>query len=108
MFYWKKVVEDDVYKYWVFFEHGRFNHPVMIMDHYQAKKFAKEVQREVLFQEVPEALKRLRERNGITQEQVAGYLGISRNYVSMIERGIADNMTLKMYEKIINYLLEFD
>ena len=104
----KKVIEEDMYKYWVFFEHGRFNHPVMIMDHYQVKKLAKEVMHDMLFKETPELLKKHRERHGFTQEQMAEHLGISRNYVSMIERGVADNMTLKIYEKIINYLLEFD
>ena len=108
MFYWKKVIEEDMYKYWVFFEHGRFGQPIMIMDHYQVKKLAREVQHEVMFEDIPKQLKRHRENHGFTQEQVAEHLGISRNYVSMIERGVADNMTLKIYEKIINYLMEFD
>ena len=45
-------------------------------------------------------LKQHREQEDLSQAQLAERLDISRNYLSMIERGIATNLTLNLRQRI--------
>ncbi len=102
------VKDDRGSKYWVFFKLGDFAHPIMLIDHYQMKKIAKEVLQSVRIDDMPEAVKRFRKNHRLSQEQMAQELGISRNYLSQIERGLANNLTLNLYDRIVEYLGEND
>lgn len=43
-----------------------------------------------------------REQHGLTQRQMAERLQLSRNYVSQIERGLADNLSFEVALRILN------
>ena len=43
-----------------------------------------------------------REQHGLTQQQVAERLQLSRNYVSQIERGLADHLSFELVLRILN------
>lgn len=47
------------------------------------------------------SLKERREKNGLTQKQVAEQLGVNKNYISMLENGTR-NPSDKMKEKLSN------
>lgn len=47
-------------------------------------------------------LRAYRKEYGISQELLARTLGISRNYLSQIERGIADNISFRLGQRILN------
>ena len=47
-------------------------------------------------------LRSYRVSRGLSQTTVAEELGISRNYVSMIERGIASNLSYSLAQRILN------
>lgn len=106
--HWTPIKDDYGTKYWVLFRHGDFAHPIMLIDHYQMKKIAQEVLQSVRIDDMPEAIKQFRVNHRFTQEQMAQELGISRNYLSQIERGLADNLTMKLYDRITAYLTEND
>lgn len=48
-----------------------------------------------------QAVKSLRMQRGITQAELARLLGISRNYVSLIERGLVTNMSTKVLRSLM-------
>ena len=50
------------------------------------------------------AIKEHRDMMGLTQQQMAEKIDISRTYLSMIERGVADNYSLVVYKKILGEL----
>ena len=106
--HWTPVKDDYGTKYWVLFNQGNFAHPIMLIDHYQMKKIAQEVLQSVRIDDMPEAVKRFRQNRRFSQEQMAQELGISRNYLSQIERGLASNLTIKLYDRIVEYLTEND
>ena len=47
------------------------------------------------------ALREYRNTAGLTQQQAADKIGISRTYLSMIERGVTDNYSHVIYKKIL-------
>ena len=54
--------------------------------------------------EIAEGVLSYRKQNGLTQADMATRLGISRNYLSLIERGVVDNITLNVYRAICRYV----
>lgn len=42
-----------------------------------------------------------REQTGMTQSRLAEIIGVSRNYISLIERGLATNLSLSVYQRIL-------
>lgn len=48
----------------------------------------------------PAAVKSYRQRTGLSQAYVARQAGVSRNYLSQIERGVAENISLEVYRRI--------
>ena len=105
--FWTKV-KDDHSSYWVLYEHGKFRTPIFMLDHYTMKQLAQDVLHSVHIDDLPEAVKNHRKNHGLSQEVMAERLGISRNYLSQIERGLADNLSMRLYENIIGYLAEND
>ncbi len=49
-----------------------------------------------------EVLRSYREDQGLSQGEAARQLGISRNYVSLIERGVANNLSYALAQRILN------
>jgi transcriptional regulator with XRE-family HTH domain len=49
-------------------------------------------------------LKRLRERRGWTQDDVAAKVDVSRSYISLIEKGARQNISLEVLERITKAL----
>ena len=48
-----------------------------------------------------DSLAYVRRRSGKTQEEVAQVAGVSRNYISLMERGKAHGITISTLEKIV-------
>jgi len=57
---------------------------------------------------IPATILKLRKTQEKTQEQMAKTLGISRNYYSQIERGIASNYSYKVHLAMIGELAKED
>ena len=51
---------------------------------------------------IGERLRIHRELYGLTQEQVAKQLQLSRNYISQIERGLANNLSFTIVQQILS------
>jgi transcriptional regulator with XRE-family HTH domain len=49
-------------------------------------------------------VRKLRRERGLSQRQLAGRAGVSRNYISLIERGEADNVTLNALGRLAEAL----
>lgn len=49
-------------------------------------------------------LKRLRARRGLTQEQVARQVGVSKAYITMLESGARKNPSLPILKKLAKAL----
>lgn len=49
-------------------------------------------------------IKRWREERGLSQAQFAELIGISRNYVSQLERGVSTNLSLNVARRISDEL----
>ena len=49
-------------------------------------------------------VKQWRKERGLSQTQFAELIGISRNYVSQLERGISTNLSLRVARRICNEL----
>lgn len=45
-----------------------------------------------------------RKASGITQSEAAKYIGISRNYLSQIERGEAGGISLDVYQRLVAFV----
>lgn len=94
---------------WVLFEHGRFHQPIVILTDHQAQRIASEIASKVAVDTdapmlVGDLARRVKERRTelrISQAEYAAKLGVSRNYLSMIERGKADNISLGIYRTIM-------
>jgi transcriptional regulator with XRE-family HTH domain len=55
-----------------------------------------------------EVLRLERERKGMSQEDLATFAGVSRSYVSMIERGFTDRVSMGILQSLCDVLgLEF-
>lgn len=99
--FWKCVTDELGSKYWILYKQGHFGTPIAIFEHYRMKVLAMDIMHNVHTDDLPMAIKRYRERHEYSQEDAAARIGISRNYLSQIERGLVDNLTMKMYEKIV-------
>lgn len=55
-------------------------------------------------QEIGRAVMNYRKHERMTQEGMATLIGISRNYLSMIERGEAQNISLDVYRSICDWI----
>jgi transcriptional regulator with XRE-family HTH domain len=55
-------------------------------------------------QEIASLLTDYRQRSRYTQQEIAAQLGISRNYLSLIERGEATNVSLDVYRSICDVI----
>jgi len=53
-------------------------------------------------------LKTYRQRERLSQSELAGKLGISRNYVSLIERGVRDNISWRLGCKILDLCIQLE
>ena len=53
-----------------------------------------------------EELARYRRQTGLSQSEVARQLDVSRTYVSFIERGLADNVSVKIRQRIAELVRE--
>lgn len=54
-----------------------------------------------------EKIKYLRLLHGVTQQEVGDFLGVSKNYISMIETG-KRSYSSEMHDKIINAIYSID
>lgn len=102
MTFWIDSVQDaGGMKYWVLFTHGKFHEPVAIISDTEMAAIAKKVLGvEHQFSDLREAIASYRKHHRITQDEFATQCGVSRNYISQIERGVAKNLSLEVYQRI--------
>lgn len=51
-----------------------------------------------------EALRGYRKKNSLSQQAFAKMAGLSRNYISQIERGLAGNISFSVYSSIVSII----
>lgn len=57
----------------------------------------------VILKKIGKSIKNLRQKKGISQEKLAEHVGMSRNAISLIERGISNTSTITL-DKILHAL----
>ncbi len=88
-------------KYWVLFTHGNFHAPTAVIgDHEMAAIARKVLGINERGAQLGQAIVDYRKANKITQAEFALTCGVSRNYISQIERGTANNLSLDIYQRI--------
>jgi DNA-binding XRE family transcriptional regulator len=88
-------------KYWILFEHGLFHDPTAVITDSEMRNIARAViGTEPTIEDLGHELKLYRKRNRRSQAEIAEMAGISRNYISQIERGKAKNLSLDMVNRL--------
>ena len=91
-------------RYWVLFTHGMFHAPTAVIDDQTMKNIAERIlsiQGKITPENLGATIKQYRHRNKMTQADFSDRVGIIRTYISQIERGIATNISLDVYNKIL-------
>jgi len=57
-------------------------------------------------EQIGKLIRQYRKRKGLNQEQFAGSVGRSRNYIAQLEEGRSDRVSYKVFQKIISTVLE--
>jgi len=56
------------------------------------------------YEQLGEMVRQARKSSRLSQDDLAGRLDLSRNYVAMIERGEANNLTLAVFLRLAQFL----
>ena len=94
-------------KYWLLFSHGQFHAPVAVIDDMNMRAIAEKVigkPQQVI--DLGAAVKAYRKRHKMTQQEFADRSGISRNYISQIERGFPLNLSMDVHQRITGAMVE--
>lgn len=88
-------------RYWILFEHGQFHAPTAVISDSNMQGIANAVNGpKPTVNALAERVKAYRERNRYTQLELAALAGISRNYLSQIERGLVDNLSVDILYRL--------
>ena len=88
-------------KYWVLFTHGKFHKPTAIIGDTEMFAIANRVLGlEQQIEDLGAGVMAYRKLNRMTQDDFAARCSVSRNYISQIERGVAKNLSLDIYQRI--------
>lgn len=97
-------------RFYTIFEHGRFHQPAMVIGETEARHIANYIlagQSELMHvpdnETIANAVLNYRKRIKSTQEEAAEKIGISRNYLVLIEAGKA-NISLDFYRAIVEWM----
>lgn len=102
MFSIDSVKDESGAKYWILFEHGKFHKPTAVIGDTEMVFIANRVLGMAQqMRDLGEAIVSFRKLNRMTQDDFAARCGISRNYISQIERGIASNLSLAVHQAIV-------
>lgn len=97
-------------KYFILYTHGMLHEPTALLDEMDVRMIANyasgSASRVLSNREIANGTKAMREKYDLTQAHAAELLGISRNYLSMIERGDADNISLEIYRRLMQWIEE--
>ncbi len=102
MTFWIDSVTDaGGMKYWILFTHGQFHNPVAVIGDGDMRLIAERVigvQKQI--DDLGAAVLAYRKTHKLTQLEFATRCGVSRNYISQIERGKADNLSLAVHRRV--------
>jgi len=101
--FWVEPLTDLVGdKYWVLFTHGNFHEPTAVIADVNMQAIVDRVRprADIAVTELGKAIHAYRRRRKISQAELAERVGISRNYLSQIERGQAGNISMEYYNAI--------
>lgn len=106
MTFWIDSVKDNGgMKYWVLFTHGNFHAPTAVIGDHEMTAIAQKVLGiNEKITDLGAEIVGYRKANKITQAEFALTCGVSRNYISQIENGKADNLSLDVYQRITKAL----
>ena len=95
-------------KYWVLFTHGQFHAPVAVIDDINARNLAEQILG-VAFtmpsvEDLGTAILAHRKKRKMSQADFAELCNVSRNYISQIERGEQHNVSVVVYNKILQVM----
>lgn len=97
-------------RFYTVFEHGRFHQPTMVISESEARHMAdyilaghSELAHVSDNKTIAEVLSSNRKRLKLSQEEAAQQIGISRNYLALIETEKA-NISLDVYRSIVSWL----
>lgn len=98
-----KLTEHMGESHWVLFTHGNFAQPVALIRETEARRIAETILGLDLCKEpLGVSIKRYRKQNKISQMKFSCMAGVSRNYIGLLERGEADNVSVAVQARIIN------
>lgn len=102
MTFWIDSVKDEAgIKYWILFTHGQFHNPVAVIGDENMRILAERViGTSKQIDDLGAAVMAYRKAHKLTQLEFAARCGVSRNYISQIERGRADNLSLAVYQRV--------
>lgn len=88
-------------KFWLLFEHGMFHAPTCVIDDLNMRYIVEAVigPRSVIG-DIGKRVKAYRKERRFNQAEMAALIGISRNYLSQIERGEADNLSYEIVSRL--------
>lgn len=88
-------------KYWLIYEHGLFHDPTAVIDDHNMRGIVSAViGKEITINDLGQKVKAYRKAKRYSQKEMAALAGISRNYLSQIERGAADNLSVDVMNRL--------
>lgn len=88
-------------KFWLLYEPGRFHDPTAVISDANMKAIVEAVIGPApIVKDLAERVKAYRKARRYSQKEMAALAGISRNYLSQIERGMSENISLEVYNRL--------
>jgi DNA-binding XRE family transcriptional regulator len=104
------VTDDLGRKYWLMHKVGEAHQPIaMISDtnmRFMARCVIQSEPVNVTASGIGQSILAYRKRHKLTQQAMAERIGISRNYISQIERGDSLNLSVKVFQRIADVLTQ--
>ena len=103
-----RLLDNSGADYWVLFTHGQFHAPVAVIDGINARNLAERVLGINLtmpaVEDLGAAILAHRKKRKLSQTDFAELCNVSRNYISQIERGERSNVSMALYNRILEVM----
>lgn len=102
------VTDDLGSKYWLMYKVGEAHQPIaMISDtnmRFMARCVIQPEPTNITAGGIGQSIIAYRKRYNLTQQAMAERIGISRNYIAQIERGGSHNLSVNVFQRIVDVL----